>query len=139
MGAGGGGHADAVWTPWAVPPSGLQNSGKRVMGLKKNKPKPPLKRKGKVKGLRNETEFKIVKSFSPNDSGVRLSCSMQFCPQAIPIYFPIYFNLKSDHVPFDCGIKRQGKLIRDVYKVVRNPRSNSEKFESKILKKTFLV
>ena len=33
------------------------------MGLKKNKPKPPLKRKGKVKGWRNETEFKIVRVF----------------------------------------------------------------------------
>ena len=69
--------------------------------------------------------------------GVRLSCSVQFCLQATPIYIPIYFSLKSDLVPFDCGIQHQGKLIRDVYKVVRNPRSNSEKFESKILKKCF--
>lgn len=114
-----------------------ENSGKRVMGLKKNKPKPPLKRKGKVKGWRNETEFKIVRVFLQMVLRVRLSCSVQFCPQATPIYFPTYFSLKSDHVPFDCGIQRQGKSIRDVYKVVRNTRSNSEKSESKILKKCF--
>ena len=69
--------------------------------------------------------------------GVRLSCSVQFCLQAPPIYFLIYFSLKSDIVPFDCGIQHQGKSIRDVYKVVKNPRSNLEKFESKILKKCF--
>lgn len=52
-----------------------ENSGKRDMGLKKNKPKPRLKRKGKVKGWRNETEFKIVRVFLQMVLGVRLSGS----------------------------------------------------------------
>ena len=40
-----------------------ENSGKRVMGLKKNKPKPPLKGKAKSKVGEMRLSFKIVRVF----------------------------------------------------------------------------
>lgn len=70
-----------------------ENAGKRDIGLKKNKPKPPFKRKGKLKGWRNETEFKIV-SFSPNGSGSQAELFCAILPTGTTHLFPHLLQLE---------------------------------------------